>query len=121
MIPNFNNVYGHVISSRGLDDVLRAVQPLVAEGRAWIYVSGYDGARTLHLQTDSLDFESTPLDTGTHLLNGGVGGTLEEVLAVVEAMSEKLSLAGIEHSFEVYDEARNLLKVVPSPQRIASP
>lgn len=90
MIPDFNNVYGHVVVPHGLEAVLRAVRPLAARGRAWIKVSGHDGAPTLHPETDSLDFRTTPLGGGRHLFNGGVGGTAGEVVALVEDLSRAL-------------------------------
>src|SRR5262249_19215858 len=107
-------VYGHIVSPQGLGPVLRAVQPLAVGGRAWISVSGYDGTRTLHVETDSLDFSTDPLGEDRHLFNGGVAGTADEVVAFVESLSRALSAAKIEHSFEVYDVDQNLLHVVPS-------
>lgn len=121
MIPDFNNVYGHVVAPHSLEAVLRAVRPLAAGGQAWIKVSGYDGAPTLHLETDSLDFQTTPLGEGRHLFNGGVGGTAGEVIALVENLSRALSAAGVEHAFEVYDEDQNLLRLVPAVPGAMSP
>ena len=84
--------------------ILRAVEQVVGRGHAYIKRSGFDGAETLHVLSESADFESDYLDDGVeHLFNGGVGGSLEEVVAFVRTLSESLSRSGIEHCFEVYD------------------
>lgn len=113
-LPDGNNVYGHVVAPKGMQPVLNAVQRFVGKDRAYIYVSGYNGASTLHISTDECDFESTPLDDGfRHLLNGGVAGSVDEVTEFVEKLSKHLSDAQIEHGFEVYDESRNLAAEIP--------
>ncbi len=113
MMPEGNNVYGRFTTPLGLEAVQRALEPLAVGGRAWIKVSGYDGNETLHLETASADFVSTPLEDGSHLFSGGVGGTAAEVLAFVRAMSEALAAAGVEHTFEVYDEGGELTHTLP--------
>lgn len=113
MIPDGNNVYGHVEAPRGLEQVLAAIQPLATGGRVWLKTSGYDGTTTLHLETDALDFATTPLGRGSHLFNGGVAGSAAEVVARVEDLSAALSAAGVKHSFEVYDADKNIVCVVP--------
>lgn len=112
MLPDGNNVYGHVVTPAGLSPVLAAVRPLASGGRVWLKTSGYDGATTLHLETDTLDFATTPLDGERHLFNGGVAGSTAEVVVLVESLSAALSAARVEHSFEVYDAAQNLVCVV---------
>lgn len=114
MIPDGNNVYGHIVSSQGLQSALRAVKRLIGEDRAYIYKSQFNGAETLHFGTDSIQFDSTPLEeAGRHLLNGGVGGSLEDVVEFVEAMSRLFTEEGIEHRFEVYDADDNLVEMIP--------
>lgn len=114
MIPDFNNVYGHIVVSNGLQPVLRVVNGLVGEGRAYIKKSQFNGAETLRIGTDNVNFESTPLeDAGRHLLSGGVGGSLEEVVEFVRALSRSLAQDGIEHRFEVYDDDQNLVQMLP--------
>lgn len=114
MIPEGNNVYCLITAPQGLQPVLRAVEQVVGGGRAYIKRSGFNEAETLRLRSESADFESDYLDDGVqHLFSGGVGGSLEEVVAFVQALSMSLSLAGIEHSFEVYDDQHLV-------QRIAS-
>src|SRR5580704_14822116 len=98
-----NNVYGHIVAPLGLYPILQAVSSVIGEGRACIHKSQFNGAETLRFSTDCVDFESTPLEEGNqHLLNGGVGGTLEDHVAFVGAMSKALTEIGIEHRFEVY-------------------
>ena len=76
-------------------------------------VSGYDGTTTLHLETDAMDFVTTPLGSGRHLFNGGVTVSADEVLARLQSHSVALSAAGVEHGFDVYDADRNLVCVIP--------
>ncbi len=83
MIPDGNNVYGHIVTPRGLEPVLVALRSLLTDGRVWLKTSGYDGTMTLHLETDTLDFVTTPLGGGRHLFNGGVAGSTDEVIAQV--------------------------------------
>src|SRR5260370_6963157 len=100
MLPEGNNVCGIITASRGLQPVLRAVEHLVAGGRAWIYRSQFNGAETLHLRSESVDFESEPLQDGVqHLFSGGVGGSLDEVLGFVRALPEPLSPPGLNPCF----------------------
>lgn len=113
MLPDANNVYGHVVAPQGLAPVLAAVRPLSTGGRALLNTSGYDGTTTLHLETETLDLATTPLGGGRHLFNGGVAGTADEVVARVQSLSAALSAVGVEHGFEVYDESRTLVCVIP--------
>ena len=109
LLPDGNNVYGTVVAPDGMQPVLESVQRLVGKDNAYIYVSGYNGASTLHFSTQRCDFESTPLDDGSqHLLNGGVAGSVEAVIEFVKELSLHLSDAQIKHSFEVYDESEDL-------------
>jgi hypothetical protein len=113
-MPDFNNVYGHVVTPHGLDSVLKAVSRLAGVNRAFVKKSQFDRAETLSFSSDTADFDSTPLEGGhRHLLNGAVEGTLQNVVRFVQSMSELLAEAGIEHKFEVYDTEQNLVKVVP--------
>src|SRR5687768_17562030 len=103
MMPERNNVWGILTAPQGMEPVLHAVEHLVARGRASIRRSGYNGAETLRLSTDQVDFESTPLEDGhQHLFSGGVAGSPEDVVAFIQALSNALHKAGIEHSFDPY-------------------
>src|SRR5262245_3957030 len=114
MLPEGNNVSGLITAPQGLQPVLRAVEQVVGEGRAYIYRSQFNRAETLHLRTGSACFDSDHRDDGfQHFFSGGVGGSLEEVLAFVRALSESLSRSGIEHSFEVYDDDQELVRRMP--------
>jgi len=113
MMPEGNNVCGILTAPDGLVPVLRAIEATVTDGRVWIYRSQFNGAETLRLQSESVDFESTPLNEGhQHLFNGGVAGTLDEVCSVVCQLSFVLSEAGIEHSFEISND-QQLLRRIP--------
>lgn len=105
MIPEGNNVCGLITDLQGLQPVLRAVEEVVGVGQVYIKRSRFNGAETLHLRSESAEFDSDYLDVGMqHLFSGGVGGSLEEIVAFVRALSESLSRFGIEHSFEIYDD-----------------
>ena len=118
-MPEGNNVYGHVVAPHGLHPILQAVRQLVGENRASIYKSQFNRSETLHFSTDAVDFESTPLEDGRrHLINGGVGGDSNDVVAFVRAMSRLLTEAGVEHSFEIYDYNHNLVQTIPNGQAI---
>ena len=112
MPPAGNNVYGIITAPQGLEPVLRAVEPAVKEGRAHIYRSQFNGAETIHLGSETADFESDHIDGVQHLFCGGVDGSLEEVICFVRMLSESLSRSGIEHSFEVYDN-QQLVQTIP--------
>jgi len=113
VIPEGNNIYGLFTAPDGLQPVLRAIAQVVGGGRAYIKRSGFSGAETLYLRSESADFESDHLDEGAqHVFNGSVGGSLEEVVAFVRALSESLSRSGMEHSFEVYDD-QQLVQRIP--------
>jgi hypothetical protein len=113
MLPEGDNVCGIISAPQGLKPVLKAVELVVGEGRAYIYRSQFNGAETLHIRSEVADFESDYLEDGVqHLFNGGVGGSLEEVQAFVRKLSESLSRSGIEHFFEVYD-GEHLVERIP--------
>lgn len=113
-VPEGNNVYGHIVSPDGLQPILQVARRLVGDGRASIYKSQFNGAETLRFTTETVDFESAPLEqSGRHLLNGGIAGDSSEIVSFVEAMSRLLQETGIEHSFEVYDAEKNLLRTLP--------
>lgn len=113
MIPEGNNVYAQITAPKGLKPVLGALRQVAGEAKGYIYKSGFNGARTIHFLTDNVDFESTPLDVGRqHLLNGAVGGSLEDVTAFVRLLSAMLADAGVENSFEVYDDESNLVQLI---------
>ena len=113
MIPEGNNVYGIITAPQGLEPVLRAVEQLLVGGRAYIYRSQFKAAETLRLQSESADFETDHHDDGfQYLFNGGVGGSLEEVVGFVRLLSESLYRSGIEHSFEIYDD-QQLVQRIP--------
>ncbi len=120
MIPEGNNVYGIITAPQGLEPILRAVEQVVGAGRASIYQWQFNGSTTLHLRSESADFESDHLDDGVqHLFSGSVGGSLEKVVAFVRLLSESLSRSGIEHSFEVYDD-QQLVQRIPGRAGLCS-
>ena len=104
---------GYVVAPMGLQSVLQAVRRITAGCKADIYRSHFNGAETLHFSTASADFETTPLDYRTrHLLNGGASGNLQEVVALSKPCPKCLPRAGIEHSFEVYNNDDFLVQLI---------
>ena len=113
-IPDRKNVYGHFVAPDGLQMALRVFQQLVGDDHASIDVSHDDGMATLHLSTEECVFASTPLLCGVeHIFNGAVAGASEDVVAFVTSLSDCLFDAGIEHRFEIYDEAHKLIAMLP--------
>lgn len=113
MIPDSNNVYGTLTALRGLQPVSNAINAAVAGCRASIYRSQFNGAETLHVRSESAEFDSDPLKDGAkHPFNGAVGGTPKEVADFVQTLSDALSVAGVEHSFEIHDSEQKVVKVV---------
>jgi hypothetical protein len=104
MIPDFNNVYGKVSAPHGLQPVLNAIENAVAGSNAHIYRSQFDGAETLKLRGESVNFEPDALNEVEHLFSGGVGGSPQEISATVRALSEALCKAGVVHNFEIYGD-----------------
>jgi hypothetical protein len=116
MIPEGNNVYGEMTAPQGLEPILRAVEEVVGVSQAHIYRSQFNGAETLPIRSDSAIFKSDRLGDGIeHLFNGAVGGSLEEVVDFVRALSATLSRSGIVHSFEVYDD-QQLVREIPGDE-----
>jgi len=110
-----NNVYGHIIIPDGLAPVLHAVRDVQGVGKASIYLSGFDESESLILSSELIDFRSEPLEPGRQMLNGGVAGTIDKVVAFVAGLSRALSDAEIEHHFEIYDEKKRLIREIPCP------
>jgi hypothetical protein len=112
MIPDSNNVCGIVTAPNGLQPVLKAINTAFADCRAYIKRSQFNGAETLHVRGESIDFDSDPLsEESKHLFNGGVGGAPQRVVELMQKLSNAFSAAGIEHSLEVYD-GEKLVQVI---------
>ncbi len=112
-LPDFNNVYGQLYGLDGLAIVRDVATAVSGIEKVSIYVSGFDGAETLTIAGERIDFESQSLGASQHLLNGGVAGTVDEVIRFVRSLSRALTDAGVEHSFEVYNEEQDLVKEIP--------
>jgi hypothetical protein len=108
--PERSNVAGLIIPPNGdLRPLLEVLKPITEDGKAYIYRSGYNGAKTLHLRTDWADLDSEPLENSRiHLFNGAVAGTLEQAAAFVQRVAELFSSVGAEYALEVYDEDQKL-------------
>jgi len=61
----------------------------------------------IRVRTDVADFESLPLPGGMdHLFNGSVAGSSDEVAAFARLISDALTEAKLEHTFDVVDAGR---------------
>jgi hypothetical protein len=114
MPPRHNNLYGQVVALDGLRPVLVAVEAVLGSGSGSVFRPAAARAETLRVQSDRADLETIPLAGDIeYLLNGAVGGSAEEILAFVRALSAALAEARIEHSFEVNDVRLKLRASVP--------
>lgn len=77
--------------------------------RVSIYTSGYSGARTIHVQSDDVDFEGYPENTdgngadSDYFFNGAIEATVEVAVAKAQQLFSSLVEAGIRVTYEVYD------------------
>jgi hypothetical protein len=113
-VPESNNVYGYLMAPKGLRPLLVALRQLFDDELVSIRTSSFDESETLRLSSDVMDFESTPLGGGKHLLNGGVTGSRDQVLPVVQKISHAFAEATIEHQFEIHDFDGTLVQTVPT-------
>ena len=112
MAQRFNNVYGQVVAPSGLRPVQVAAERALGTGTAAVFRSRGSDAETLRIRSDTADFESLPLPGGMEfLLNGAVSGSIEEVAAVVRALSAALAELKVEHTFDVHDGQRIVLSL----------
>lgn len=110
-----NNVYS-VLSGPVDLQVLKAVlEPEFPGAEIRIRTSGYDGARTIYVRSESADFEGY---AGTnvsevekakpdYLFNGFLAGDIEQVVLQAKQVFGRVSEAGIRVQFEVYDRSGN--------------
>lgn len=113
MIPRTNNIYGQIVAPDGLKPVCAALEHALEPGSISLFRARASSAReTLRIRTDSADFESISMPGGIeHLFNGAVGGTPDEVIAFVRALSAELVKAKIEHTFDVHDGRRIVISL----------
>jgi hypothetical protein len=111
-MPDSNNVYGTIVCT-DVQMVLEASQRARPWERAYIYTSGYSGARTVHLRSESAWFDSDQIDERKHLFNGAVAGEVRDIVSLLTRMSREFELSGVGHSFEVYDAEGKLVATIP--------
>jgi len=106
MIPDSNNVYSTLTAPVDLELAVTILKEVFPEAHVGIYTSGYNGAKTIHVDSDDADFEGYPTSDGArsdYLFNGGVAGSDAEVIAKVRQIAERFKDAGFRMSIEAYD------------------
>jgi len=110
-----NGVFSVLSAPVKLAVVEAALKEEFPDAEVSVYTSGYNGAKTIHLRSDSADFEGYPDSTdGTgedsdYLFSGAING--ESDVAVVKAQNffSRLASAGMTVQYEVYDPAGKTL------------
>jgi alkanesulfonate monooxygenase SsuD/methylene tetrahydromethanopterin reductase-like flavin-dependent oxidoreductase (luciferase family) len=98
-----------------LSKVEEALKKQFPEAKVSIYTSGYNGAMTIHLQSDDADFEGYPDSTegsgsdSDYLFNGSIEGEPDAVVAKAQSLFARLMDAGMTVQYEVYDSTGNVL------------
>ena len=109
-----NRVYEFEISSVlfapfSLPSVKQVLEEEFPAANVSIYTSGYNGAKTIHVRADDVDFEGYPDCTdgdgadSDYLFSGAIESTADASVSKVKQLFARLTEAGIEVQFEVYD------------------
>jgi hypothetical protein len=107
------NVYGGFAARHGLSAVVEALRPLFREGAVYISYDPVNGD-ALIVRTRSVFFHTLHMeDEDSYLFDGGIEGTLEEVIAFTKSLSEALESAGIDHDLHVADGPMNYVASFP--------
>ncbi|MGG6265727.1 hypothetical protein ACQ4M3_20035 [Leptolyngbya sp. AN03gr2] len=111
-LPSACNVYGFLFLNTSLErvaEVLR-IHLGLTNSQVYVYRSQFNSSETLHIKTETFEFEARKAQQGEPwLFNGSVAGDREEILIVLESLSKPLRWAGYETKFEVYDEQFNFI------------
>ena len=111
-LPDGNNVYSTIAAPVDVELAERVLTQEFPNAKVWIYTSGYNGAKTLHVASDSADFEGYPKSDDSnpsYLFNGGLAGNGDQILAKIESILRSFESAGFRMSIEAYDADEELL------------
>lgn len=110
-----NDVFSVLSAPVKLAAVETALKAAFPDAKVYIYTSGYNGAKTIHLRSDDADFEGYPDSTdGTgedsdYLFNGAIDGDSDAAVAKARSIFTRLTDAGMTVQYEVYDPAGKTL------------
>ena len=97
-LPDSNNVYSTISSPVDLRTAERLLKEEFPDAKIWIK-TGYNGAMTLHVKSETADFEGYPASddrTPDHLFNGGLAGNDSAVVAKVSSLFRRFHTAGLQ-------------------------
>lgn len=106
-LPDGNNVYGHLYSKTGLQDVAKVLRNYLdlSEKQVYIYKSQFNEDETLKIRTEKYEFETQSLEEGDKwLFNGAIAGDIDSIKATLKQIYDPLRCQGYETKFEIYDE-----------------
>ena len=110
-----NDISSVLFAPVSLEVVKSALKEEFPEEKVYIYTSGYNGARTVHLRGDEVDFEGYPDSTdgsgedSDYLLNGMIAGEADAAALKAQSIFTRLMDSGMTVQFEVYDSVGNRL------------
>ena len=107
-----NNVYGQIVAPDGLRPLVVALEKALGPGCVSVFSPRPGAPEIIRLRTDAADFESLPMPGGMdHLFNGSVAGSSDEVAAFARRISDALTEAKLEHTFDVVEAGRATLSL----------
>ena len=115
-LPESSNVYSTVFPPVDLQLLKRLLREEFPNAKVWTRVSGYNGATTLHAESEAVEFEGCPAadDTNpTYLLSGGLAGSDAEVVTKVTSVFRRFENAGVQMAIEAYDSKGELICSFP--------
>ncbi|MDA7980746.1 MAG: hypothetical protein MPJ50_18475 [Pirellulales bacterium] len=113
--PNSNNVYSTISYPVDLKLAKRLLKEEFPDAKVWIYTSGYNGAKTLHVDSETADFEGYPeFDDGPdYLFNGTLCRRLCRGSCKGHFHVPTFRDAGLQLSIEAYGSDNELICRLP--------
>jgi hypothetical protein len=111
-IPDQNNIAGTIIGPVDLDVAVRVLTEEFGVGNVGVYTSGYNGAKTLHVDSETADLEGHTVtdDPGSdYLVTGALAGANADIVSCFSRLVASLKAAGVAAQFEVYDQADEMI------------
>lgn len=115
-LPESNNVYSTLLPPVDLALAERLLKEEFPTAKIGIQVSRYDGARTLHLDSQVAELEGYPESDDPHpayFLNGGISGDAVEVANRVKSIFHRFQNAGLQMVIEAYDGDNEVICTLP--------
>lgn len=111
-LPDSNNVYSTIAAPVNIALAEHVLKTQFPDAKVWTYRSGYNGATTIHVESDEADFEGYPTsdeESPDYLFNGVLAGEDSQVIAKVESILKSFENAGFTMTIEAYDAAEELI------------